>query len=282
MAHATYLSHYFATARERYEIRLRRRAGMPREEWTTDPVFKEWRFCNVHREHDKTTVWFREAVRKHLDGLKVVEATIIFRWFNRVETGEIIKDLLLGTWDSETARHRLQHVSPIVTGAYYINTPANFTRLDGILYCIGHAQARIPHIFKNTPNTLRDTWKELCSIPRLGPFMSYEVVSDLRWTSVLAHAEDICTWANAGPGCARGLGWAVYGDPTRFNRGSKKDQIEMVRVMRDILQASRDNEFWPHMFEPWEMREVEHWACEFDKYKRAEAGDNLKRRFAHV
>ena len=45
---------FFATAREGERIRYRRMAGEPYP-WTTDPVLREWRFCNVHREHDRTT-----------------------------------------------------------------------------------------------------------------------------------------------------------------------------------------------------------------------------------
>jgi len=65
---------YFRLAREREAIRRRRAAGEPWP-WSADAIFREWRFCNVHREHDKTTVWFREHVRSKIDGWRVVEAT---------------------------------------------------------------------------------------------------------------------------------------------------------------------------------------------------------------
>ena len=98
----TFADEFFSTARERYQIKLRREAGHPRP-WTKDPIFNEWRFTNVHREDDRTTVWFRENIRGslaqrdiHFDSLlRILEATLIFRWFNRIETGEMIKDLLL-------------------------------------------------------------------------------------------------------------------------------------------------------------------------------------------
>src|SRR6185436_10966299 len=95
---------YFATARERYQIRARRNLGWDRKDWTDDPQFRQWRFCQVHREHDKTTEWFRVNVREPADAVskgRVVGATVAFRWFNRIETGERIKDLLVGPWDSK-------------------------------------------------------------------------------------------------------------------------------------------------------------------------------------
>jgi len=126
---------YFAAAREREAIRRRRAAGEP-PPWTQDKALAEWRFCNVFREHDKTTVWFREEVRKHLDGVRAVEATAIFRWFNRIEVGELIKDLLLNGWNAREARKRLRKVVPVTNAAYMVNTPVGLAKLDGVLECV--------------------------------------------------------------------------------------------------------------------------------------------------
>ena len=278
------LDDFFATARTREEIRRRREAGMSRDLWTTDPVFRDWRYCNVHRENDKTTVWFRENVRSKLMGLELLNATVIFRWFNKIETGEIIKDLLLMGWSTEEARRRLTGISPVVTGAYIIKGPDGLSKLDGVLACIDRALPQLKDIYEYWNNlrqennlNLEAAWKDLRTIWYLGPFMAYEVVSDLRW-NLLQDADDINTWANAGPGCARGLGW-VIGDLGRFNSNSRTDQAVMLELMERILQASKEERHWPARWQPWEMREVEHWCCEYDKINRARSGQRLKRRF---
>ena len=49
--------------------------------------------------------------------------------------------------------------------------------------------------------------------------------------------------------------------------------------MRDLLKMSRDPQYWPEDWTPWEMREVEHWLCEYAKYQQAVQGVTLKRRF---
>lgn len=269
--------HYFEVARERENIRRRREAG-GRGPWSDDKHLSSWRFCNVHRENDKTTKWFAENVRNHLGGFGVVRATVIFRWFNRIETGEIIKDLLLDGWDTEEARRRLKNVHPVVTGAYIIKAADGYSKLDGILRCVDEA---LPRLEKMTPNwfTLRGAWEDLCTIWYLGRFMAYEIVSDLRWTDVLQFANDKETWANAGPGCARGLGWVRSNNSSVFNPGSPKDQKEMLQIMKELLWRSHGSAYWPTEWQRWEMREVEHWACEYDKYRRAARGDKLKRRF---
>jgi hypothetical protein len=290
------LNAFFATAREREAIRRRRLAGAPWP-WTQDKVFRDWRFCNVHREHDRTTEWFRDNVRSKLTGLAAVEACVVFRWFNRIETGERIKDLLLTQWDGAEARRRLKDVRPTVTGAYTVNYKNNYavfsgaymikspngkTKTEGILWCIEQARAKLPMFVERWGASLRSACEDLQQLPFMGSFMAYEVISDVRWTDVLHLASDINTWAAAGPGCARGLGRVVTGSPTEYNYHSSRDQEVMLAVMRDVLAASRDTAYWPYTDTPWEMREVEHWSCEFDKYQRGVHGERLKRRYQYA
>jgi hypothetical protein len=288
MAHTlTYANQFFATARERYRIKLRRDAGNP-QPWTNDTHFRTWRFTNVHREDDRTTVWFRENVRdvlKH-QSLKVLEATLIFRWFNRISTGEIIKDLLLDHWDTEEARRRLQFVSPVVTGAYIIKAGDGVSKLDGILDCIDEARPKLPEmvsawndLYYRNDLTLERAWTHLRQLHYMGPFMAYEVVTDLRWTPLLEEASDIMTWGNLGPGAMRGMGWVTHNDPGTYSN-SAKQQREMLLMMADLLALSQQEEYWPQEWPKWEMHEVEMWLCEFAKYMASYYGKPQKRRYS--
>jgi hypothetical protein len=278
---------YFATARERYNIKLRREAGLP-EPWSEDPVLQKFRFCHVHREDDKTTQWFRDNIRSKFgvngtldeqEAVKLVESTLIFRWFNRIETGEIIKDLLVEKpWDSTEARARLLDVKPLITGAFMIKTPTGMSKLDGLLYSIDRAIPKLPVMIESWGTSLRLATEDLGGVNGLGPFLSYEITTDLRHTPLLNEATDIMTWANAGPGCTHGLG-RLFGDPWKWKRSNEMHQAEMCGVMQAILAASRDPNNWPAEWPQWEMRTVEHWSCEYDKWCRGVAGDHLKRRF---
>lgn len=265
---------FFSTARERYHIRLRRLQSQ-NPPWTIDPVFQKWFFCNVHREHDKTTVWFRENIRNHLNGLGVIEATVIFRWFNRIGTCEKIMDLILGEWDPVEARNRLKNVRPVVTGAYMVKGVSYLPKLEGVIAAIGKVLPLLPDL-KIDKYSLQNTWKEIRELPLVGGFTAYEIITDLRWTDVLRNATDTNTWANAGPGCARGLEWLTG---HHYNRNSQYDQEAMNRMMRELLLLSREERHWPQNWDSWEMREVEHWLCEYSKYKKAQTGVRLKRRY---
>ena len=56
------INDFFAYARKRHEIYLKRKAGEP-PPWTDDPILQQYRFTNVFRELDKTTLWFKKYVR---------------------------------------------------------------------------------------------------------------------------------------------------------------------------------------------------------------------------
>ena len=271
---------YFAIARERYRIMLKKNAG-EKSPWTRDTHLQTWRFCQVHREDDRTTKWFRENIREPLITapiVKQVEAAIIFRWFNRIETGQIIKDLILGEWNSKEAYLRLQDEKPIFTGSYIIVGQPGMSKLEGVLACIDDVRPQLSRLVHDWGTSLEESWRDLKTMPFMGGFTSYEVISDLRWTPVLNQASDILLWANAGPGCARGLGWTTTNDPTRFSCGPG-DQKIMLGLMRELLEMSKDEQFWPQEWKHWEMRETEHWSCETDKYFRAFHGQSLKRRY---
>jgi len=269
---------FFYMVRERYSIKLRRDAKVPWP-WTNDKVFQDWRFTNVFREDDKTTTWFRENVRKHLTGLDVVRATVIFRWFNRISTGEIIKDLLLDKWDTEEARRRLDDVRPVVTGAYMIKTYTDMNKLDGILLAIDRGIVVLPPMVPRWGTSLEQAWKDLQHIHFMGGFMAHEIVQDLRYTPVLENAKDLNTWSHLGPGAVRGMSWILH-DCEDALTASPKSQKMMIENMRVMLELSREEKNWPQDWPWWELHQVEFALCEYSKYMKAKRGIPQKRRYS--
>jgi len=277
------IEQFFEMARERQQIYLKREAGEPAP-WTEDRVLRNFRFCNIFREKDKTTIWFRENIRDPLkDDPKVLLATMGFRWFNLISTGELIKDVLLEEgWNSEKILSLLDGKSPLVTGAYIIKTPNGRKKLPGICECMDVTVSRAQRLLDRrelTPGGLQWFHRELLELPYMGPFMAYEVVTDLRFTYLLENAQDTDKWASAGPGCARGLGWLASDNPERYSYTSAAAQQRMLGLMVEILECSRHAEYWPPKWPRWEMREVEHTLCEYDKWRRGRKGQRLKRIF---
>lgn len=269
------LERFFAYAAERERIRLKKESGDPMP-WTSDPILQEYRFCNVNREDDKTTAWFAENIRDPLrDQKEVMLATVIFRWFNRIETGERLLEAggieMFTSFDREKIKSTLLGISPIITAAYVVKSPNGMSKLEGLLQCIdefvvkksqGAGWAEMAErLLTSDKATLQRVWKWMCEFPYLGGFMSYEVITDLRHTKLLERASDIMTWANAGPGAVRGLN-RIH---NRYLAGSLH-QDRAQTEMQKILAEAQERELG------WEMRTVEHTLCEFDKYERARLG----------
>lgn len=328
---------FFAYARERHSVYLRREAG-ELAPWTVDTILRWHKFTNVFRELDRTTVWFAKHVRGPLrDRPEVLPATIVFRWFNRVATGEALFcqlgllnkrtafEVFMDDLDVRVLDYAIRaHCGdgPYVTGAYTINTLSaglGKTKLEGVLNLIGqwfelHPDWRrvademvngpqSPERAGEVPYTL-EAFCAWCRSPCLGEFMTYEVACDLRHTALLARALDVNTWANLGPGARRGL--------NRIFRGlSGKAADKAIPLgaalgeMQALLARSRAPSYWPQrarqlgargpaperiatdsevfvgparlgtpaqQWPAWELREVEHTLCEYDKYMRVAEG----------
>jgi hypothetical protein len=117
-------------------------------------------------------------------------------------------------------------------------------------------------------DSLEDAWGLLAKQPYYigwGPFMSYEWVTDLRWTIYLNEAKDIRTWANAGPGALRGLRRLRTKDG-KLNPAPIRP-AEALEEMRKLLKSAPRN-LPPELGEELEMRDIEHSLCEVDKYLR--------------
>lgn len=276
---------YFALARERYGILLKRRAGLP-PPWTTDPVFSAYRFCNVHREDDRTTIWFKDHVRhRHPNDLgRTLLNTIAFRWFNRIETGEVLlENGLFDNWSIDEARRVLTGRKPVVTGAYVINTIPGTDKLNGVLNQIENL---VPHVdrFAETWFTQHTSLQAACDLlqqfPRLGGFMAHQLAADLKYTPVLGGASDRLTWAFPGPGTTRGASRVLYGEPNILNRTNPKHMRLILDVLREFREHSTNEYFWPADWPVWEMSDVSNWFCESDKHCRVTLdGERMKQRY---
>ena len=283
---------------ERHRIFLKKELGDPRP-WTLDPILDEYRFTNPFRENDKTTVWFRENMRKPLSNQdSVLMATIIFRWFNLIETGEtLLKHNLHVDWKPDLAREKIKKQSKYVTGGYIIKTPDGMDKVDGVIWCINNLWADRDNLQEEllvNTNTLRRAHLIFQRYPYLGHFMSYELVTDLRHTYYLHDAEDIMTWANAGPGAMRGLN-RIYGRDLNYTSKNHDWNAEMQYLLgrvkesdfrnyltqSDAYDNSKFSEIIYNKFATtdfkFEMRDIEHSLCEFDKYERVHNGEGKPR-----
>lgn len=289
---------FFAYAVERERVRIRKEGGDV--QLTDDPILQKFRFCNVFREDDKTTRHFAK-IRDRVPRDQVLLATVLYRWFNRIEVGEAIfnqRQLMTGqpawesfltTMDTKVLKRAIiasvGKKGPFVTGSYIIKGWDGLPKLDGVLRCIeeflvheptppgydnpvGYEQMSQTMLERPGEVTLEEVHGWLAQHKYMGGFMAYEVVTDLSQTALLRNAPDMMTWANAGPGARRGLN-RIHERPLE----APTSQRQMNEEMQDLLEASRFPSLWTFAKKrEWDMRTVEHTLCEFDKYERVRTG----------
>jgi hypothetical protein len=263
------IDRFFYWIHERTSIQEKKDRGDPWP-WTEDLILREYKFTNAFRERDKTTVWFRENIR---DPLKlepeVYMATVIFRWFNLIETGEtLLKHNLHTNWDPEKAYTVIVPQKKWITGAYMVKSPTAMNKVRGVCQTITTLWNDRQNFIDRCPwKTLQKMTLFLEGYPFLGPFLAYELSTDLRYTYIGSNATDINEWANAGPGAMRGLNRIHERD---LHYTSKRH--DWCSEMRELLTLSQERSSLN-----FELREIEHSLCEFDKYERVRLGQGTPR-----
>lgn len=262
--------------KERHAVHLKRTAGKPKP-WSDDPVMQSVFFTNPYRENDKVTIWFREHIREPLRNKpEVFFATVAFRRFNSIPTGEVIlKHKLHLKWDAALAAKVIKEAivdkgQPYLSGAYIItgrpgeNKLQYLSKINQEIYDNRKQHVKALEQF----STLREGHKYLLGFPNVGTFIAYEWITDLRHTYLFDKAEDINTWFAFGPGAERGMSRLLYAKPDKALPGNR---LALARKLLTHVQKKLPK------LPTLEMREIEHSLCEFDKYMRVKNGGKPKR-----
>lgn len=312
---------FFYFMNERHAIYIRRFVEKKPWPWTDDPLLQEFKYTNVYRELDVGTIWLRENWREPFaDHRRLFFNIALYRQFNYWPTAEFLGYVTHGPYDeipiSEPQRplhvrrrvwypvaiemdlhDRAKQGHQIFTGAHMITgTYGGREKKDKIWQVIWPV---LNHLWENeekyTPqpgDTLEQAFNRLEKSPGFGPFLAYEVITDLRHTRYLQDATDIMTWANPGPGAMRGinrlLGYPVGQMTTseRYKTGrkskhwpvkifSKEVYIQHMQHLLGLAQGLAGEHV--HEWGPLEMRDIEHSLCEWDKYMRVKLGQGRPR-----
>lgn len=304
-----------AFMKARHDIYLDRKAGKPGP-WTSDPILGGGRFCNIFRELDTVTIWIDQNIRQpYADHPHLWFMMAIARYINWPDTLRYLMDEAEpGTWPSEEGftpaklTKALEDYAAagnkVYTGAYMIRAESDPSKewyswtkhryiAEIVLGRLWEDREEWQRMLETQPgilrsfNRLEQVWAKFQE-PRYigwGPFMAYEVVTDLRHTRYLRNAPDIYTWANAGPGAIRGLN-RLYGRDLAAKPRPEQTNAEMIELMQELnaLDARGFNETFgppqlgsPHVGPRFEARDIEHTLCEFDKYERVRLNEGKMR-----
>lgn len=285
---------------ERQTILRKKQDGCPKFEWTEDPIFAEYRFCNVDREDDRVTAWLRENIRiPYADHPDLWLMLALSRWINWPPT---IAELIESEYWFGKPNFSLQGMSDIMlvrqnrgekvyTASYMINTEGDKTSIyrnktkHEFICCkvVGQLVAdrdRIEAELLSPDYTLEQACNLIQEYANWGGFMAYELVTDLNHTRYLKDAPDKYTWSNPGIGACRGM-HRIKGETDRLERNtSSLEWNEHANKVLKAVHLAYDRGLIPNDLiskEQLDARCIESAHCESDKYLRVKTGEGKPR-----
>lgn len=272
---------YWYFAAERQHIFYRRLSGEDGP-WTDDPILRKHKFCNAFRAADRVSQYLiRDVI--YGDGLSqsvedVIFRTLLFRLFNRCETWDMFFNVLGEPRAAAFERDRPRLSTAIadamaagdsVFGAAYMIAPTGKplgypVKHDGYLEVAARMLAeRVPERVAAAPS-LRDAYDIMRTCSMVGPFLAYQLATDLNYGPVIDFDEDDFT--KAGPGAKRGIAKCFE------DRGGLTDE-EIIHWMVDNQECELQRlGIDPQSVWLWGRRlkaiDCQNLFCETDKYCR--------------
>lgn len=256
--------------REREKIRRLKESGAPRP-WTEDPILAEWRFCCVNRCDDTVTRWiFRNVIEPHRDSPSLWLNLVIARLVNWPDT--LARLGYFEAWDRDRFVRTIEGIDGKAwTGAYMI--PAGPAGVGKARHLADATLSPLWAIRGEAPvNGTCAMWFDfICRAPSMGDFLTNQVVTDMKYTPVLAGAPDWSTFVMAGPGTQRGLN-RLFG--RELKRAWKREESQaallvvreaVVRELPGMAGTMRD------------LNNLSNCFCELDKYERVRLGEGKPR-----
>jgi hypothetical protein len=262
---------FFYWINERQRIWWVKEKGFPAP-WTKDPILHEWSFCNVYRQWDRGTIALREMVKGHKDDELMVFNVWWYRLFNWHE--HTVYPGWCDSWKqlNKAIRRKARAGQRIFTNAHMYPGIKNESKHETYLRATQDAWhwRKVIHD-RCRYGYMERVFRNLLDRYYVGKFTAYEIVCDLRFC-IKADWHDRMTWANIGPGATRGL-----------RRLGLPVTIESMRGLLALADRYLDINVHYGVGWPFELREIEHSLCEFDKYERTKSGlSRPRRRYPHT
>lgn len=272
---------YWKTAAERQEIFFKKFRGLPLP-YTTDPIYQNFKFCNVYRASDRVSQFL---IKNVINSNKFTSEDTLFRIFlfrllNRIETwlsleeklGEIsLKSFVFEKYSSALEDIRLSE--PIYGNAFILcaNKAFGYDKKHqnhlALLDLVFNKKKIVKEILVS--KTLKVLFENLRSLPLIGNFMAYQIAVDFNYSDVFSFDENDFTIA--GPGAERGIKKCFIDTD-----GKSSEFIIQYMVENQEKEFRRLGLNFQNLFgRPMHAIDCQGWFCETDKYSRV-AFPNLK------
>lgn len=264
---------YWHFAAERQRVFYRRLRG-ERGPWTMDPILAEYRFTNAYRAADRVSQYLIRHVA--YEGDQAVEEVafriLLFKLFNKISTWELLRE----EFDTPSARtFSVEKYDAVLTRAFargrrlysaaYI-MPAAFPgvprkHLTHLALLRTMLDDRLPERIASA-KSMQAAYDALLAYRGIGPFLAYQLVTDLNYSSVVEFSE--MEFVMPGPGALSGIR-KCFGDLGDY---SEADLIRLVAERQEEEFAARGINFEDLWGRRLQLIDCQNLFCEVDKYAR--------------
>ena len=271
---------YWQFATERQEMFFRRLEGSC-PPWTDDPILARFKFTNAYRASDRVS---QHLIREVIYGgpqsvEEVFFRTLLFKVFNKIETWELLEDVLGDVEYSSYSFDAYDRVlskalaagQAIYSAAYIMPSPGlifgypkkhrNHLRLIELMM-----SDEVPERIAATP-TMRDAFDLLRSYPSIGDFLAYQFVTDLNYSEVTDYSE--MDFVVPGPGALDGIR-KCFSD---LGGLTESDLIRKVTERQDQEFDRRGLRFRDLWGRRLQLIDCQNLFCEVSKYARVKHPD---------
>lgn len=270
------LETFWMFCNERHQIYLNRLAGKPKP-WSEDPIFQEWKFCNVFRWLDKQSqLLIDNIIKPHWEDEPslLLFNIFLFRTFNLWDTYKEIG--WVDNWDPKFVTDILYRIywssKPFTSGAYMLRGRQGIPKYVSMVMTLTdlwNEQRKYLAKVAMDSGLLEEVTKEIqaANLWGWGPFTSYQVALDLSYSPILADPIDINDWCEFGPGAKRGLEIIWPG-------------IRSSQYLEAAKSLVKNQGMWLKDYMPvMTLQDVEFALCETSKYWRILNGGKSKEKY---
>jgi 5-hmdU DNA kinase, helical domain len=268
---------YWRFAAERQNIFFRR-LQQRTADLTIDPVLERFRFTNAYRASDRVSQYLIRHViyRDDLpsDNVNLFFRILLFKLFNKIETWQVLEEELGPiTWE----RFEFDRYDAVLT-----RTKGKGDRIYSAAYIMPSGRSAFGHQAKHRNHlrliesavqngyparlagctTMSRAFALLRSIPTIGPFLAYQYVTDLNYSTLLNFGED--EFVVAGPGALDGIDKCFEG----ASRVSAADVICYMYENQEWHFADLQIEFPSLWGRRLQLVDCQNVFCEISKYAR--------------
>jgi hypothetical protein len=263
---------YWRFAVERQNVYHARLVGDPAP-WTSDPVISRYRFTNAYRAADRVSQYMiRVAYGGPQDPESLVLRVLLFRFFNKPSTWEVLEDALgdititsftVDAYD-DVLNHRLVRHERIYSAAYILPPPpfgADRKHRNHLLLADHMIRSGFTRRLASA-RSLREVFEMITSYPSLGPFLAYQLAIDLNYTTLIDFGEN--DFVVPGPGARSGIAKCFLD----LDGLAPEDVIRWMVVTQNEQMSERGLVFKDLFGRPLTLIDCQNLFCETDKYAR--------------